>query len=1501
MTYCYVKQRRLLFVIFLFVLSIISPKLYGQGIIINEIYNSSSTDEWIEFLVVQDSLDIRSWDFRDYSAAGAAQLPCTFTTSSLWSSLRKGTVIVVGTSSTTFTEDTDPSDYLLMIKITNGSYFSFTTAFSIAGSSDAVEIRDASDTHIFGVSWGAGNAASLPAPKVHFAGAATSATSTVFNEDTTPELTSTTNWTQNTVTTSQGAGNSVTNSAWITTLRAHPDGSGNASATPDTMMHGNTYSIDITFRRDTTFALTDMRIIVPPAFIWSHDDADVSYTNMTATQSISGDTIYFNGVTLADSTVITIANVTAPDSTAKYFLQFQTKSVANYDFLSPSPSIIVLGLPQPIAVVKENDVNGIPLRLGQLVTVRGILTVGNEFGSPSYIQDNTGGIGFFDPSISSLLSIGDEIVLTGTVAPFNGLCELTNLLLQEIASTGNTVEPVLVTASQIANDGAGGVEAFEGMLVRVDQATVTDLSDNSIANWTVAGSGTNYRLHDGSGFVDLRVDNNVNYANTPAPQSAFDVIGVVGQFKASSPYTSGYQFMPRASSDILSDGPMFATTPYETDITSSSMRINWATIDSGSSRLRYGTTTAYELGTVSPDDLLRTTHAIDITGLSAATIYHVQAFSVKDPDTSIAGDLIVSTASPSATTGQMNVYFNKSVNTDLAISQAANGNQNLISRIVTRINAANHSIDAAFYNLSGVSEGSAIATALVSAKARGVAVRVICEQDNRSNAPFNSISAAGIPIITDSYDLVWGGQALSHNKFAVIDYSGGTPDSVWVWTGSWNPTNPGTNDDRQNSIEIQDVALAGAYTAEFNEMWGSSTSTPNQSLTRFGARKRDNTPHHFNIKGVAVESYFSPSDHTTSRIASTLKKAQHSASEAILSFTRKDLADTLIARKNAGKKVRVLVDNNTDTGNQFAYMQSNGIDIHLKGGGAGLLHHKYATIDGDQVNGPQYTVTGSHNWSNSAENSNDENTIIIENNSIANQYLQEFAARYYEAGGTDSIHIQTIPLFSVAPSAVNFGTVDSGSVKQDSVVVSNTGNSPLTVSMATSTNVVFWVTPDTAAVAPSSSQKFYINFGPTAGGLETGSIIFTHNAAGNPDTLTVQGTGHVDTTVTQSDTTTITYHIISGWNMISVSAKVDDPRKATLFPASTTNAFAYNGVYVPKPDTLLTGVGYWLKFASPASDSIRGVRIDAETLQVRTGWNIIGTPSNKVLVSSIVPSPTGIVLSNYYGYNGAYFVEDTLVPGRAYWVKTTAGTLELAGSQSIPKTRPADELAGLNTLTAEDALGYSQKLRFGSLAVQLAVSRYEAPPVAPGDGFDLRFASGRMVEFVQKEEGKTEEFPVVLTTPNFPVKISWTIDSKDNNHYTLKIADAETRSAVKLSGSGDVVIHSAIELLTLSVTPQRAKPQEYALGQNYPNPFNPRTTIPFSLPEASTVTLKVYNILGAEVATVLTNADFEAGYFESPFDASQLASGVYMYRLSTVSHGAAATSFHQEKKLLFIK
>ena len=75
-------------------------------------------------------------------------------------------------------------------------------------------------------------------------------------------------------------------------------------------------------------------------------------------------------------------------------------------------------------------------------------------------------------------------------------------------------------------------------------------------------------------------------------------------------------------------------------------------------------------------------------------------------------------------------------------------------------------------------------------------------------------------------------------------------------------------------------------------------------------------------------------------------------------------------------------------------------------------------------------------------------------------------------------------------------------------------------------------------------------------------------------------------------------------------------------------------------------------------------------------------------------------------------------------------------------------------------------------------------------------------------------------------------------------------------------------------------PLEIALMQNYPNPFNPVTTIQFTMPSMSNVTLRVFDILGREVA-VLIDEEKPAGYHEVHFDASHMPSGIYMYRLET--------------------
>ena len=88
-------------------------------------------------------------------------------------------------------------------------------------------------------------------------------------------------------------------------------------------------------------------------------------------------------------------------------------------------------------------------------------------------------------------------------------------------------------------------------------------------------------------------------------------------------------------------------------------------------------------------------------------------------------------------------------------------------------------------------------------------------------------------------------------------------------------------------------------------------------------------------------------------------------------------------------------------------------------------------------------------------------------------------------------------------------------------------------------------------------------------------------------------------------------------------------------------------------------------------------------------------------------------------------------------------------------------------------------------------------------------------------------------------------------------------------------------------------PSQFVLHQNYPNPFNPSTTISYQLPTQSHVTLKVYDLLGREVTTLMSEVK-QPGMYTVQFDGSGLASGVYFYRME-------AGSFTSVKKLLLLR
>jgi hypothetical protein len=88
------------------------------------------------------------------------------------------------------------------------------------------------------------------------------------------------------------------------------------------------------------------------------------------------------------------------------------------------------------------------------------------------------------------------------------------------------------------------------------------------------------------------------------------------------------------------------------------------------------------------------------------------------------------------------------------------------------------------------------------------------------------------------------------------------------------------------------------------------------------------------------------------------------------------------------------------------------------------------------------------------------------------------------------------------------------------------------------------------------------------------------------------------------------------------------------------------------------------------------------------------------------------------------------------------------------------------------------------------------------------------------------------------------------------------------------------------------------LGQNYPNPFNPATVITYELPVKSKMSMKVYNLLGQEIATLFEGVH-QAGIYEATFDGSKLGGGVYICRMNANCNGAS--NFAETKKLLLIK
>nr|BCX01241.1 MAG: phospholipase [Bacteroidota bacterium] len=290
---------------------------------------------------------------------------------------------------------------------------------------------------------------------------------------------------------------------------------------------------------------------------------------------------------------------------------------------------------------------------------------------------------------------------------------------------------------------------------------------------------------------------------------------------------------------------------------------------------------------------------------------------------------------------------------------------------VADLDRAQHSIDIAVFDL----DLPRVVEALLRAHRRGVRLRLVLDAENLSDPRMaravQALQQAGIPIRWDERE------AFMHNKFAILD-------GRVLWTGSWNMTENDTYRNNNNMLRVSIPELVANYVRRFEHLFEG----------RMGQEAPRDTPYPVvTLSGpVRIETYFSPGGGAAQAIEDRLSRARERIYVMAFAFTADAQARLLIEKHRQGLLVRGVFEsrNVQGSGSDFARLRRAGLDVR-EDTNPYIMHHKVYVIDGRIV------ITGSYNFTASAERANDENLLIIEDPELARYYEEEFARLYEQA------------------------------------------------------------------------------------------------------------------------------------------------------------------------------------------------------------------------------------------------------------------------------------------------------------------------------------------------------------------------------------------------------------------------------------------------------------------------------------------------------------------------
>jgi hypothetical protein len=374
-----------------------------------------------------------------------------------------------------------------------------------------------------------------------------------------------------------------------------------------------------------------------------------------------------------------------------------------------------------------------------------------------------------------------------------------------------------------------------------------------------------------------------------------------------------------------------------------------------------------------------------------------------------------------------------------------------------------------------------------------------------------------------------------------------------------------------------------------------------------------------------------------------------------------------------------------------------------------------------------------------------------------------------------------------------------------------------------------------------------------------------------------------------------------GWNLLSLAVRPTNSYWKVFFPNAINVPIVFNNQSYQQQEYVKPGFGYFLKYPKQIVDLqfkgtfvSRVTRATGDPVRLYEGWNTIGALSAPMSITYLeldpfLPSDPPEISETFkkdiYGYqtNRGYKPVSEFRPGLGYWIYVNKGAFLNLVHPDFAKTRVVDVVDEKSSIlrSSSKLVLRDNAMNEGTVYLadnsQLDLSAFQLPPLPPYEMFDMRFVDNTYLD-------NSNSNMISLQGVEYPLSIS--IENPEYNYTFIDPLTGNVFGEINKGSNSNVVINGT-SANSIKIIKTEVGVEEYGLS-NYPNPVQSLSTIKFNLPQAGNVRLALYDAMGNEVKELI-NTSMTAGEHDFTMNASGLAAGSYICRLTSGSHQVVRT------------